>query len=351
MRVPLIYKNRPLLGFDVGSRTVKVVQLKRAGKSTKVVGYGYANFPGDAIVEGIISDPEAMATALAPLFSASGIGALTARRVAASIPVAKVFVRTLQLPPMDKSDMVQAVRLETEQYVPVPIDDLYIDFEQLDTLAKDKIEVLMVAAPRAIVDSYMKLFEVLGLEVDSLELSLAAITRGMISANSSNQTSLVVDFGSRSADFAIFDKVIRLTGTISVGGDLLTDMMVKDLQITADQANEIKYKFGIADSGLKPKIESALANQLSTISTEIKKAIKYYQERSEQKHPIQNVVLAGGSASMPGLSEYLFAQLGIPVSVGNPWQNIEIGSLPPVSPREAPMYATAIGLALREGQE
>src|SRR4051812_25716724 len=115
MRVPLVYHNQPLFGFDIGTRTAKLIQLKPGSKQMQVLGYGYATFPEDAIVEGIIVDPQEIAAALKPLMKKMTYGKITASRIAASLPVAKVFTRVLELPPMKPDDLGQAVRLEAEQ--------------------------------------------------------------------------------------------------------------------------------------------------------------------------------------------------------------------------------------------
>jgi type IV pilus assembly protein PilM len=343
------------------------VQLKPVGKKMRVVGYGHAAFPNDAIVEGIVSDPQTIAKHIKPLLQQPGAGHITSRRAVVALPGGKVFIRTLQLPPMAQEDLEQAIRFEAEQYVPVPISDLYIDYEvipqdqapmiqpaQTNSApkpaapgAEEHQDVLMVAAPRAIVDSYLKLFDYLGLELDSIETTLAAITRAMIAAGSSNQASMVLDFGSRSTDMAIYNRVVRLTGSISVGGDDMTDTLVKSLGISADQANEIKYKFGVGTSGLQSKILEALDPKLQVVAAEIKKVAKYYKERSENKEEVRNITLTGGSASMPGLVDYLYKATGLPFVVGDPWLRLDLGHMPKASKFEAPMYTTAIGLALR----
>lgn len=348
-RVPLIYHDRPLFGFDLGTRTAKLVQIKPVGKTSRVLGYGFANFPGEAIVEGIVVDPQEIAIALKPLFDTMTFGEISATRVAASIPVAKVFTRILELPPMNMADLGAAVRLEAEQYIPVPLPDLYIDYEIVDT-TPDHLDVLMVAAPRAIVDSYLKLFDLMNLEVAFIESSLSAVTRAIIAAGNINKTTLVADIGSESIDITVFDKAIRLTDTIPVGGDHLTTQLVADLAITREQANEIKFKFGLGPSGLQPNIQSALKKPLATITSEFKRVTKYYQDRSHDKHPIDNIIISGGSASMPGLLEYLTAEVGLPIVIADPWAGLELHHIQDVSKFDAPMFTTAIGLARMEGK-
>ncbi len=351
MRRPsLVYHDQPLFGFDIGTRTAKVVQLGEHGKKKPLLGYGSANFPEEAIVEGIIVDPQEIATALQPMLAKIPFGNISAKRVAVSLPVAKVFTRVLDLPPMNPADLGAAVKLEAEQYIPVPLPDLYIDYEIIQQQA-EHIEVLMVAAPRAIVDSYMKLFDALGLDIAFIESSISAVTRAVLAASPLNQTTLVADFGSQSIDITVYDRVIRLTDTIALGGDDLTTQLAASLQITHDQAHDIKVKFGLNKSGLQSKVQSSLAAQLTTITDEMRRVMKYYQDRGHDRRPIQIVMLAGGSASMPGLVEYLSAKLGIPVVIADPWAGLEFRNIEHVSKHEAPMYATAIGLARLEGTQ
>ncbi len=349
MRVPLIYHSRPIFGFDLGSRTAKLVQLRpEGGHRARVVGYGFAAFAPEALAEGIIVDPEMIADALRPLLSKMTFGKITAHRVAVSLPTSKVFTRMLQLPPMSAADLAQAVRYEAEQYVPVPIADLYLDHEVIDR-SKENINVLVVAAPRAIVDSYVKLFDILDLEVGFIEPSLQAVSRAITATRESQEATLVADFGSESIDVTVFDKgIIRLSDTISVGGDHLTEKLMKDFNLPRDQANHIKYQFGIGPSDLQPKVVAALGEQLKEVTNQIRRVSKYYQDHAADQQPIKTIIISGGSASMPGLIEYLSAQLSITVVVADPWADITLKGIPAVDKHEAPMYTTALGLARLE---
>jgi type IV pilus assembly protein PilM len=306
-------------------------------------------FPDDAIVEGIIVDPQEIVKALKPLMKKMSFGQITASRVTASLPVAKVFTRVLELPPMNPADLGQAVHLEAEQYIPVPLPDLYIDYETIETGA-ERNEVLMVAAPRAIVDSYIKLFELLNLDVALVESSMAATTRAIVASTQLSKPTLVADIGSASINLTVHDKVIRLTDTIAMGGDSLTAQLVKDLSIGREQANEIKYKFGLGPSGLQPKVMASLGAPLNKMCAEMRRVIKFYQDRGTQKRKIEAIIVGGGSASMPGFLEYMAAEINIPVVVADPWAGLEMKGVPAVSKFDAPMYTTAIGLARLEGQ-
>lgn len=349
MRVPLIYKDAPEFGFDIGSRTVKIVQLEKHGRKTKLRGYGFCYFPKDAIVEGIIADPEQMANSIKPLLHKLTYGKLTSNRAVTGLPAAKVFTRTLQLPRMNESDLNQAVHYEVEQYVPVPISDLYLDYEIVSqTAGKDgHLEVLMMAAPRAIVDSYIKLFDQLGLQIGAIEGTTTAVVRALLHSGDMGKSTLVMDIGSLSSDMTIYDAFTPLTGSVPIGGEHYTQTLVKALGIKPDEATEIKVKFGIAASGMREKVFGALEPQLQAVAKEARRVIKFYEERGEKRQKVERMVISGGSASMPGLPEFFQAELGLPQTVADPWNNVEIHHQKDLSKREAPMYATAIGLALR----
>ncbi len=348
MRVPLIYKDAPQFGFDLGTHSVKVVQLHRAGHKTKVQGYGEGYFSPDAMAEGIVVDPVEIATAIRPLLRKLTYGKITARRVVAGIPATKLFTRVLQLPQMDTADLTQAIHYEVEQYVPVPVNDLYIDYEII-TPAKDadsQMNVLMTAAPRAIVDSYIKLFDTLGFEVAAIEADMAAVVRALVQAGDASEASLIMNVGSVSADLAVYDHETPLSGSVPVGGDQQIDALMQALGIKLDQATEIKAKFGLGPSGMRPKIAAALEPSMQTMIREVKNVMKFYQGGGNKK-AITKLVLTGGAARMPGFDEYIHTALNLPLAVANPWNNLTLPHPPSGFQKEGLTYSTAIGLALR----
>lgn len=348
MRIPLVYNDAPHLGFDLGRHEVKLVQLAGSRRHPKLVGYASALFSPDAIIEGIIADPELIVEAVRNALKKPHYGRFTARRVATGLPTAKTFTRTLRLPAMSQADLEQAVGFEVEQYVPVPIADLYVDHQIIDRTHDpdgDHLEVLMVASPRAIVDSYIKLFDLLRLEVGLIETSMSATVRAISSVGHIPQSMLIMDIGSDSTDISIVNKYTRVSGTVATGGEQLTLSLVKDLGVKTDQATEIKAKFGLKKSGMQDKIMTSLRPSLDAITKEAQKVLKFYRDRNEHQQPIEVVILSGGTANMPGLTDYLQEQLGLPVQVANPWQPFNEKSYKDVPVTERVNYVTAIGLA------
>jgi type IV pilus assembly protein PilM len=164
MNSAFFYQDKPLFGLDIGFNSLKVIQVEGQNKEFAVAGYGVTSFDPKAIVNGVIVDPESIARVAHELFAKNLIGNISTRRVNVAIPASKTFNRTITLPKLAKKDLDEAVRLEAEQYIPVPIDELYIDYGIITENEKG-IELLAVAVPKKIIDSYMTLMNLLGLEV------------------------------------------------------------------------------------------------------------------------------------------------------------------------------------------
>jgi type IV pilus assembly protein PilM len=389
MNVPLLYKDKPLMGIDIGHSSVKAVQMDRDPKSGKlyVLGYGFNTFPEQAIKQGAITEPREIAKATYTLLTEMIVGGVNTNRVAAAIPVAKTFTRILTLPQMDRDDLDAAVKLEVEQYVPMQLEELYIDYEIThrfkDVKGNPQLEVLMVAAPKNIVESYLDLFQMLDLELGLLETSLISSVRGVNMTqvqpiteikptksktkkknkqnphkdglktvkpqndeNKGTGATLLVDFGAKSSDLSIFDNTIRVTGTIQKGGDTMTTAIASKLKLTERQAYTIKTRFGLEESKQQKDIETALKPTMNELIKEIQKMQRYYKSRAAGTGEITRLIMLGGGANLPGISTYLEQQTKLTTSICNPWQNVEFGQLQEPHKLETTMYTTSVGLSL-----
>lgn len=339
------YKDKPLFGLDIGFNSIKVMQLNNQSSKHTVTGYGVASFDHKAINNGVIVDQEHIAKAALELFKNGLVGEITTRRVAFSVPAARTFSRIITLPKLAPKDIKDAVMLEAEQYIPVPLDELYIDYV-VTQKSDEKTDVLAVAVPKKVVDSYLTLTKLLDLEVVVMETTTGATGRLFQSTDAHNIPTVLIDFGSVSADITIFDQTMRVTGTIPGGGDDITNLIAKELGVTRDEAHIIKLKYGLSVSKKQKQIMRALQPLLDQLVREIKRMIRYYEERSNEHHKIEQVVTFGGGANVPGLSEYLIDNLRLPVRACDPWNHIQFKHIQPPSDVERSMYITAAGLAL-----
>jgi type IV pilus assembly protein PilM len=348
----LFYQEKSLFGFDLGHGSIKVVQLNYSDKKTHLQGYGRVLFDPKAIKEGEIIDFDAVSKAAHELISTHLTGSVNTRSIAASLPVLHSFSRIINLPLMEDKDVYEAVHTEASQYIPIPITDLYLDYQLVEKKA-DSQDFLVAAAPKRVVDSYIKLFGVLGLELMCLEPSILSVTRVVRHAESSDAPTLVIDCGSLTTDLIIFSKsVVRVTGTIKFGGEALTESIMRDLNMSYEEASRTKNLYGLEPGEHQSKILSAITENLNFLSGEIKKIIRYFEDRDkDQNAKVGQIIILGGGANLPGFSTYLTSELRIAARLASVWQHIDMDHLQKPEKQDASMYATAVGLALVKPHE
>ncbi len=326
------------------------MQIEEHGNRYVVKGYGVASFDSSAVADGVIKEPEKIAGVAHELFSNNLVGEITTRRVAIAIPASKTYNRTMTLPPMRPNDIAEAVRLEAEQYIPMPVDELYMDYSIISKTPK-QIELLAVAAPKKIIDSYVTLAKLIGAETVLFETSIGSAGRLFIQAERSDVPTVLIDLGSLASDLTIYDKTLIVTGTVPGGGDSFTKLIADKLKVSHQEAHIIKTKYGIGLSKKQKEILESLSPILNQLSKEVKRMIRYYEERSNTDKKIGQIVTMGGGANMPGLSEYLTDLLRLPVRMCDPWQHLHFAGLQPPNTSEKSMYVTVCGLSLANPKE
>ncbi|HSX27289.1 MAG TPA: type IV pilus assembly protein PilM [Patescibacteria group bacterium] len=347
----LFYRDRPIFGLDIGFSNLKVMQLSSQKDGTIfVTGYGIASFDPAAIVEGVIKKPEVVAEAIYALFDKGLVGDITTRRAAMAIPATRTFSRSMTLPKLSQSDLSEAVRLEAEQYIPIPIDSLYLDY-MVSGQTEDQTEIVAVAVSRKIVDSYLDLAKILNIEPVTIETTINAGSRLFTKSVNSDVPTVLMDFGSISTDITIFDKNLVVTGTIPGGGDSFNKTISEALGVTLQEAHIIKTKYGLGLSKKQKEVIEGLRPVLEQLLKETRRMIRYYEERSNTTQKISQVVTMGGGANMPGLSEYMTNELRLPVRMCDPWEGLNFADLQPPNSTERSMFVTVAGLALLDTKE
>ncbi|MDB5175590.1 MAG: Pilus assembly protein PilM [Candidatus Saccharibacteria bacterium] len=354
-KISHFFRDKPLFGLDIGPSSLKVMQVNKPtsgnGKGLpEVMGYGFTSFDRAAIEDGVVVQPEIIAKAAKELFEHHLIGDITTKRVAIAIPAYRTFTRSLDLPKLKASELEAAVKLEAEQYISAPLEDLYLDYEIIKQ-GSDQQQLFTVAVPKTIVDSYLELAQVLGLEAVLIEPTLSSSGRLFSLDEQSDVATAIIDFGSRSADISIYDHHVLFTGTVQAGGEIFTNIIKEKLGVTLPEAGLIKTKYGLGASKKQKEIQTALEPTLQGLVKEIRRMMRYYEDRYGSERPIQQIVTLGGGANMPGLSEYLTDTLRLAVRHINPWQYIGYKGLQPPSEADKPMYATVAGLSLTDPKQ
>ncbi|HSX29579.1 MAG TPA: type IV pilus assembly protein PilM [Candidatus Saccharimonadales bacterium] len=352
MKTLHFYKDKPLFGFDIGHGSLKVMQLETSGNATKILGYGTTQFDIGAIDNGVIVDPKAIATVMRALFKDHLIGEINTRRIAMALPTYRTFSRSIRLPKLGDKELMEAINLEVEQYIPVALQELYLDYTVTGQTEDGGMELFVVAVPKAIVDSYLTLARMMGLETVLIEPTMASCTRLFTKDENSDIPSVIIDFGSLTADISIFDKTELAIGTVPAGGLVFTEAISKRLNLSIEEAGQLKTKYGLDVSPQQKQVASALEPALQKLVTEIRRMIRYYDDRYKAKRQVGQVVILGGGANMPGLGNYLTNALKIPVRTHNhPWALFSHEGVQPPAPADRLMYVTVAGLALLDPKE
>jgi type IV pilus assembly protein PilM len=349
-------RREPLFGMDIGHTSLKVMQLESGNgknRSPSVVGYGSSHrYAVNSISNGEIVDYQALSEALHDLFEKRLLGMISTRKVACTIPMSHSFSRPLKLPLMDDEDLEQAVHLEAEQYIPVAPENLYIDF---DVVRRDdkNIEILAVATPKNIVESYVKFLESMGLEPVALEPTMNAAARIFGMADPTHtQATVLIDFGAEATDIAVYDNTLFVNSTVQGGSNTMINLIAKNLGISREEAYRLKNEKGLKLGGQAWDIGNAVKPTLDNLIREIHKIMRYYDDRvAVGGRKISQAVSTGGGANMPGLSDYLAKELSIPVRMLDPWSKINFGGLTPPDELERSMFITVAGEAVLDISE
>ena len=335
------------IGLDIGSRTVKLVELEESKTGWRLVSSGIAASSGK--LPGQITD-EKENLALAEVIRKLGRQTnLTDKNVSLALPEVSVFTRLVSFPLVDDKEIASAVKWEAEQYVPIPMAEAILQYQIVsrdNALTRPESQVLLVATPKDLVEKYLRVAHLAGLEVVGVETQLLALVRALAPAQG---TVLLMDFGARTTDIAIAKNgTMTFSRSIPTAGDALTRALVQNLGVRYSQAEEYKKTYGLS-TDLEGKIKKALNPVLAILVEEIKKAVHFYQTEEKGEAP-QSLIVSGGSSTMPEVIATLSALLGLEVMMGDPFLKMEIEEKTKETLRNyLPLYAVAVGLAMREG--
>lgn len=307
---------------------------------------GYASIDLDPIEaqKSIDGDGEYLGQNIRTVLKEKKIGKITTNHAVLSIPTSKTYARTFSIPNKDAGGLKDAIALEIEQYIPVPISQLYVD-SQIIGRDKENTTVQLCAVPINTVDTCISAANSAGLDVVMVEPSVNAIARLLTFAEDGTLPTVIVDIGPAATDIAILDGNIRVSGSIAVGGNTFTLDIAKKLNLPLESAHQLKVQHGLAVSPRQAKIEGALEPNLKRILNEIKKIMRYYTERLNTEKRLEQIVIVGGGSNVPGLGDYFTNALIMPARVASPWQILNFGELEQPPKQFKARYITVAGLA------
>ena len=337
-------------GLDIGTHSIKAVQL--GGQPTRPVFIAAGQVPTPAqnqSQESSEEDIKIIAETVKKLYQEAHI---STNKVVTALPESHIFTRVVELPNLSDKEVQSAIQWEAEQYVPIPMNEVRLDWQILSrpkqSGSSEKVEVLLVAAPKILIEKYLNIIKGAGLNALSLETEITSVVRSLVQRVEGTPTTMVISVGASTTDISIVSaNEISFTRSIATGGLALARGVAQELGFELDQAIEYMKTYGLESNQLEGKVMQAIKPIFDVVVNEIRRALAYYGGKHGDA-PVKRVVLTGGTARLPGLVLYLAEALGLEVQIGNPWEGISLPSQ--VSQRliqEGTSYAVAVGLALK----
>lgn len=339
----LFYRDKGIIGLDISQTGVKIMSIDP--KRWLVLGYGSLDLDPKEVQTSLDNpDNTYLAKRLKSLISEHLIGNLGSDHVVIGVPTSRTYSRTFTIPAKEAAHLDNAIQVEVDQYIPIPLSSLYVDYEVIEH-DKDQLTVVMSAVPKQLVDACLQAAKEVNLVPVVVEPNINAIARILDSADS-NILTLVVDIGPANTDIAVLDKsAVRLTGGVAIGGNTFTIDLSKHLNTSLENAHQLKVLNGLTPGPRQAEITEALKPSLKRISTEIRKVIRYYNDRIGDKRKIEQIVIVGGGSNVPGIGDFYTNDLVMPVRVVNPWQKLDFGKLQQPQKQFRPRYISVAGLA------
>jgi type IV pilus assembly protein PilM len=340
----LFVKETEFFGLDIGSTAIRLVQLRRSGEHPALVAYGSVPVPANMASSDAKIDQDKLADLVKQLVRDNHV---TLKNAVVGLPSNKVFATVITTPKLDNSQLSKAIRYQAEQYIPMALDQVKLDWAVIDQSKDGKqLEVLLVAAPNSAIDKYVAILEKAGLEALALEANAIAVARAVMSRNS--LAVVMVDFGSLESDISIvWNNAPRLIRSVPVGSSTFVRSVAQNLGLDEVQANQFTFKFGLTQSKLEGQVFKSIKPTLDNVVSEIDKSTKYFLGRYPDIK-LEKLVVTGAASSLPELGPYLANSTGMPVEFGNAWINVSYPSgLQDKLMSMSVEYAAAVGLAGR----
>jgi type IV pilus assembly protein PilM len=346
----LFSKNKPLVGLDIGSSAVKAVELTRSKKGFQVTGFACEALSPDAVVDGAIMDAPVVADTIKRTFSG---GKFKLKTVATGVSGHSVIVKRVVVPASTPAEVETAIQFDAEQYIPFEIEDVNLDYQVVGkgNTSSDEpgTEVVLVAAKKDKIQNQTNVISLSGRNPEVVDIDAFALQNAYETnyRPSPNATIALINIGASLSNINITKGGLPLfIRDVSVGGNQYTDILQKELQLNFQEAEDLKL--GRTAGSDAEMVQPLLESITDMLIMEIQKTFDFFRE-TYPTESITQVVISGGTSSMPGIAEKIQETFGYPTEVMNPFRSITIS--PKVDAARVaslgPALAVAVGLALR----
>ncbi len=338
--------NNPIFGLDIGSYSIKAAQVKYHGSSAELFAASIVDMPdpNEALTK---KDRKGLIESIKKAVVLSKPHHIDTRYVSSALPESKVYSDIITLPQMEEEELKTAVPFEAAKHMPLTLEEAYIEFSPIEITKDKKSKIMVVGAPRELVDFYRQIIAQAGMELVSLEVKPTAAARALLNEEMRKQAILILDIGANNSSITIFlEGNIIVATTVFSGGELFVKGVMKELKIERGEAIKMA-EIAEKDEEKKNAILRILFPLFDDLVSKIQKAISFHQTNSPKKTTIDKILLTGGGAITPGLEDYIKQNVGVETSIANPFINLSGDTIQNIPQPEASSIVTAIGLALK----
>lgn len=341
--------NKGLVGLDIGSSSVKAVELAGKPGSLSLVNLGFQSLQPDTVVDGQIMELNDVSGVISGVFSSHQF---KTDRVAAGVSGSSVIVKNIIVPQMTREELEESIDWHAEEHIPFEISDVSLDYQVVGSGA-DSLHVLMAACKRDFIANLKQAIQLAGKHPAVIDVDAFAL-QNCYEINyepADNMVVALLNVGASTMNINILRGVRSVfTRDVSVGGNQYTSLLQKEMGLTYEQAEAVK-RGGAAPSNVENvDIDGALETISDMLALEISKTFDFYRATAEDEGTVQRILISGGGSKLKGLPEYLSNRFEMPVERLDPFRKIKVDArrFDPEYMREVvPEMAVAVGLALR----
>ncbi len=333
-------------GLDIGAITMKAVWLTPQPSGFLLNASGMHPTPPKGFLSESPLDQQEIAQSIRNFITETKI---TTPYVNIALAENQVYTKVLDMPVLSDKELSSAIFWEAEQYIPVPLKDVTLDYAVLKkpqaTETSSKMQVLLVAAPTILIQKYQRLLEMAGLIPKTIESETLSVVRAIVLSDQFPNT-LIIHTGAITTLLAIVkDGTIVFTYLVPVGGSAITRAIASNFGFSLPQAEQYKRIYGYSSKTLEGKIGRAIEPILFSMLSEVKKALAYYSDKFSSDPPLKQIIITGGTAKLAGIDLFFAKHSGIETAIGNPWRILSSQQVPKSIIDNAPDYTVAVGLA------
>jgi len=345
-------KGKLAVGLDIGSSSVKLVQLRERKGGYALQAFGVSKLPPETIVDGALMNSAAVVQAIQDLVAEHKV---KARDVAIGVRGHSVIIKKISLPRMSQEELDESIQWEAEQYIPFDVKDVNIDTQILTPAgdAAGQMDVLLVAAKKDMINDYTSVCAEAGLAASVVDVDAFAVQNAYEASYElpPGETMVLINVGAAVTNINILaNGTTTFTRDVTMGGNSFTEEIQKQLNISYDEAEALKVGGqGETDAVVPQEVERVIQGVAEQLAGEIQRSLDFYAATAADNR-ISRVFLSGGTARIPALFKVIEQRAAVPVEILNPFKAIEIDNRkfdPMLLTSVAASAAVAVGLALR----